>query len=251
MTPNAGQQFLEGSRLQIEYKEPSEQDRGLPQPPLELAYLGPNPLVDLPEPAGLDLGRVDLRQALEGRRTVRKYSQSPLSLAELSFLLWCTQGVKEVTARPATRRLVPSAGGRHAFETYLLINRVEGVAPGLYRFLAIEHKLVALSTAAEMPGQIEEACLRQDHVGGSAVTFFWTCVFARMRWRYGERGYRYLFLDAGHVCQNLYLAAGSIACGVCAIGAFDDVRLNRALELDGVDHFAVYGATVGKLNPAI
>ncbi len=251
MTPNAGQQFLDGSRLQVEFKEPSEQDLGLPQPPLELAYLGPSPLIDLPDPKNLDLGRVDLRQALENRRTVRKYSDQTLSLEELSFLLWCTQGVKEITSRPATRRLVPSAGGRHAFETYLLINRVAGLETGLYRFLAIEHKLVALSIAEEMPGEIMEACLRQEHVGSSAVNFFWTCVIQRMRWRYGERGYRYLFIDAGHVCQNLYLAAGSIECGVCAIGAFDDARLNRALGLDGVDHFTVYGATVGKLNRAI
>lgn len=87
-------------------------------------------------------------------------------------------------------------------------------------------------------------------VKNSAVTFFWAAVTYRMGWRYGERGYRYLFLDAGHVCQNLYLAAEAVGCGVCAIAAFEDDTLNQLLGLDGVEQFAVYVATAGRKIPS-
>ena len=83
-------------------------------------------------------------------------------------------------------------------------------------------------------------------VAASAVTFIWVAVVHRMAWRYGQRGYRYLHLDAGHACQNLYLAAESVGCGVCAIAAFDDEDVSRVLGLDGEDQFAIYVATVGK-----
>jgi SagB-type dehydrogenase family enzyme len=85
-------------------------------------------------------------------------------------------------------------------------------------------------------------------VNTSGVTFFWVAVSERMEWRYPVRGYRYLHLDAGHVCQNLYLAAEAISCGVCAIAAFDDEKVNEALNLDGENLFVIYVATVGKHN---
>lgn len=84
-------------------------------------------------------------------------------------------------------------------------------------------------------------------VTASAVTFIWTAVIRRMTWRYGTRGYRYIFLDAGHVCQNLYLAAQEIGCGVCAMAAFDDEAMNRILNLDGEEQFTLYLATLGKV----
>jgi SagB-type dehydrogenase family enzyme len=141
---------------------------------------------------------------------------------------------------------VPSAGARHAFETYLLVNNVEGLAPGLYRFLALSHQLAQVEVETGLADRITRACLDQSHVKRSAVTFFWSAVPYRMAWRYGERGYRYLHLDAGHVCQNLYLAAEVIGAGVCAIAAFDDEALNRLLGFDGEEQFVIYLATVGK-----
>ena len=81
---------------------------------------------------------------------------------------------------------------------------------------------------------------------GSGVVFLWTAVPYRMTWRYGERGYRDLHLDAGHVCQNLYLAAEAVGCGVCAIAAFDDDVMNDLLGIDGNDQFLIYLATAGK-----
>lgn len=233
-------------RSQARDKAQTPQELGLPQPPLELPPPPDAALVRLPEPAGLAIPEISLRAAIEQRRSVRKYSQAAISLDELSYLLWLSQGVKEITSRPATRRTVPSAGARHAFETYLLVNRVEGLAPGLYRFAASQHALLDLHAPASICETITQGCWEQGQVPQSAVTFVWAAVSERMAWRYAERGFRYLFLDAGHVCQNLALAAQAIGCGVCAIGGFRDELLNAALNLDGEQMFVIYLATLGK-----
>jgi SagB-type dehydrogenase family enzyme len=244
MNKTAGQQFM----LQTRYEnlQPTGQMLEKPQPPLELAYDRNAPVIDLPLPETFPEININLLEFIELRTSVRNYSGKPVSLPELSYLLWCTQGVKTVIPAKATFRTVPSAGARHAFETYLLVNQVEGLEPGLYRFLAMEHKLQAVSFEEGMAAAVTEACLRQRQVANSAVTFIWTAAAERMTWKYGDRGYRYLHLDAGHVCQNLYLAAESVGCGVCAIAAFNDELLNTVLDLDGDRHFAVYVAAVGK-----
>jgi len=225
--------------------EPSDQTKQVPQPPLEALYDQVN-VIDLPMPEEIPAITIDFMAAIELRTSVRDYQQIPLSLLELSFLLWCTQGVKQVLGDKATLRNVPSAGARHAFETYLLINKVEGIKPGLYRFLALEHKLMEVTLTENIAEEITSACRGQKFVINSAVTFIWVADAARMTWRYGERGYRYLHLDAGHICQNLYLAAQVIGCGACAIAAFDDELLNEAVGIDGEEQFAVYVGTVGK-----
>ncbi len=191
---------------------------------------------------------MDLRTAVESRRTIRAYSEVPLSLQETAYLLWVSQGVKRVSNRPSTARTVPSAGARHAFETYLLVNRVEGLEAGLYRYAAIEHGLLRLDAPGDIAERIAHACLDQSQVTGSAATFIWAAVVERMYWRYVERGYRYLHLDAGHVCQNLALGAEQVGCGICPIAAFDDELLNDTLGIDGETMFVVYLATVGKKN---
>jgi SagB-type dehydrogenase family enzyme len=244
MTESIGPQFMRVT--QYPHLGQSDQVRGLPQPPLELPHDGSLPTIPLPAPDTLPFGDVALRSLLDSRRSLRAYAAQPISLPELSWLLWCTQGVQKVISRPATLRPVPSAGARHAFETYVLANRVEGVTPGLYRFIALEHKLVQVSLDLAMAGRITAAALGQEFVRESAATFIWVAVPYRMTWRYQERGYRYLHLDAGHVCQNLYLAAESIGCGACAVAAYDDKALNAVLGLDGETQFAIYLGTVGK-----
>jgi SagB-type dehydrogenase family enzyme len=244
MTIGIGREFLE--KTKSKYAEPSLQSQGVPQPPLELDYPPTSALIALPEPDRVQVPGTDLRAAIEARITVRHYSDQLLSLEELSFLLWTTQGVRQVTARPVTLRNVPSAGARHAFETYLLVNHVDGLQPGLYRYVAGEHALLLLDGSEDVNERLTRGCYEQKQVATSAVTFFWVAVLERMYWRYGERGYRYLFLDAGHVCQNLYLAAQAVGGGVCAIAAFDDDLLNTELGIDGEALFAVYAASLGK-----
>ena len=244
MPRGIGPEFIE--KTQYQYLSVSDQRKGLPQPPLQEGYDPEDVLIDLPAPSEVQVRARELREAIETRSSVRRYAQRPLTFAELSYLLWCTQGVKQVEGAYATFRNVPSAGARHALETYILANRVEGLQPGLYRFLAIGHKLVQVSLEPGMANAITEACWGQRFVQQSAATFIWAAVMYRMTWRYGQRGYRYIHLDVGHACQNLYLAAESVDSGVCAIAAFVDQDMNRLLGLDGEERFVVYLATVGK-----
>jgi SagB-type dehydrogenase family enzyme len=246
MVNKIGLEFIE--KTKYHHLDPTAESQGVVQPPLELPYPADALLIRLPDSTSLNMPAMDLRTAIEQRVSLRRYTQKPLNLDELAYLLWATQGVKKVTKRPVTLRTVPSAGARHAFETYLLVNRVEGLTPGLYRYIALQHALIDLGASADINEQVTQACLDQNQVRTSAVTFIWVAVTERMTFRYSQRGYRYLHLDAGHVCQNLYLLAEQTGCGVCAIAAFDDDLLNAALKLDGVDLFAIYLASLGKRN---
>jgi len=245
MEENIGQIFMHKTRYD-ELSDSPQEGGVIPQPPLELPPPVGSELISLSKPTEIKTPPMDLRVAIENRRTVRNYADTPLTLDELTYLLWVSQGVKEVTKRPVTLRTVPSAGARHAFETLLLVNRVDGLKPGLYRYLAIENSLLDLHAPANITARVKDGCLEQSQVEGSAATFIWVAVVERMFWRYVERGYRYLHLDAGHVCQNLALGAEQIASGICPIAAFDDDKLNGVLGLDGVEQFVVYVATVGK-----
>lgn len=245
MSENAGSKFLQ----QTYYKSMglSPQKQGMQQPSLELPVPEGASLIQLKKPGEWQIPDGELQTLLASRQTVRQYTEIALSLDELSFLLWATQGVRELHPDyKLTKRIVPSAGARHAFETFLLINRVEGIPAGLFRYSALQHAIFAINTSETICSELTEACLKQAQITNSAVSFFWDAVVERMFWRYQERGYRYLHLDAGHVCQNLYLAAESINCGVCAIAAYDDELVNSTIGLDGVDQFIIYIASVGK-----
>jgi len=237
-----GRKFIEGTKYK--YFHESKQFKNFRQPQLELIADSNKKKIELPNSKDMDIS-IKLNEAIENRRSVRRYSDEPITLEELSFLLWCTQGVKKVS-HGVTFRTVPSAGACHAFETYILVNKVRGLSPGLYRYLALEHKLEEVKISAELPERLVDACLGQTFINDSAVTFIWVAVASRMTWRYGERGYRYMFLDAGHVAQNLYLAAEGIECGTCVIGAYDDDAVNELLGIDGKEQFTIYLAAVGK-----
>ncbi len=242
---NTGQEFIEKTKYQ--YLKGSDQYAGYPSPPLEIEPKSTIKTVKLPGTSEFTPRQKDLIDAVNERRSVRSYTREPVSLEELSFLLWATQGVKEIVPGQATLRTVPSAGARHALETFLLINNVKGIEPGLYLYRALGHELALVSNDETIAGRITEACLGQSMVRLSACTFIWAADIYRMTWRYDERGYRYIFLDAGHACQNLYLCAQAVGCGACAVAAFHDDDLNAALGIDGDRVFAIYLATVGRV----
>lgn len=244
MPQSIGKEFMRLTRYA--HMAPSAESQGLKQPPLELPYPPEAQLIELPRPAEFTLPGVDLRTTIEQRRSLRRYAEKSLTLEELAYLLWLTQGVKKVTDRPATFRTVPSAGARHAFETYLLVNRVEGLEPGLYRYVALKHALILLDNQPTLTAAVMHAAHDQRMIETAAVNFIWVAVLERMYYRYGERGYRYLHLDAGHICQNLYLAAEAIQCGAVGIAAYEDETMNKTLGLDGEELFVVYLASLGK-----
>ena len=244
MENNIGKEFMEMTKYKNLGVYPQKQ--GVPMPPIELPVDSSQELIDLPSGKDLQIENFDFVNLVEKRKSLRKYADEPITLEELAYLLWGTQGVKTVTDRPVSFRTVPSAGSRHPFETYLLVNQVSGIEPGLYRYLALSHQLVRMNGFDGIREDLTSACLKQKHVYNSAVTFTWVAIPERTTWRYGSRGFRYIHLDAGHVCQNLYLLAESIDCGVCAIAAFDDDMANNALHLDGENQFVIYLASLGK-----
>ncbi len=225
----------------------TDQRRGRPHPPLQKPVPAGAMLIDLPDPAGLPLGEMPLREAIARRRSRRRFSPEPLGLDVLSFLLWATQGVQEVIREGvATRRTVPSAGARHPFETYLSIHRVEGLTPGLYRYLPLGHRLAFLREDPGLPERIAEAALGQRFVGEAAVVFVWAAVPYRTEWRYGIRSHKVIAIDAGHICQNLYLACEGLGLGTCAVAAYHQGAMDELLGVDGEEVFTVYLAPVGR-----
>lgn len=214
-----------------------------PRPSLRKTYKKPLKTVRLPEPHVA--GGLPLWQALQGRRSVRSYKRSPLRLEELSQLVWATQGTtQEVSGYKF--RTAPSAGALYPVETYLLVNRVEGLASGLYHYDALEAELQLIREGNFGP-EAAAAALDQSMVEEAAVVFIWTAIVERSKWKYAERGYRYIYLDAGHIGQNLYIAASALGLGCCTIGAFYDDEVDRLLGLDGFTETAIYMGCVGKV----
>lgn len=240
--------FLKDSiRMEIDFSF-TDQNRGETPPPPQKPYNKNGTIIDLVNKKDFDNDfSIDLLKVINNRKSVRKFSSEQLTLKELSFLLWVTQGVREIPNDFVTLRTVPSAGARHSFETYLYIRNVEGLKEGIYRYLALEHKLLFEFTESNLEEKIINSTLRQSFAGKSAVTFFWTTIPYRMEWRYSLAAHKVIAIDVGHVCQNLYLACEAINAGTCAIAAYDQDAIDKLLHLDGVDEFVIYLAPVGKL----
>lgn len=183
---------------------------------------------------------------VEQRRSQRTYDNDVLSLAELSYLLWATQGVQKNLSGERSLRTSPSAGARHALDTYMLIFRVHQLPRGLYRYIPSQHALEEINCSPTSMDTLVSHFRNVALLTGSAVTFMWVSNTYRMTWKFGPRGYRYLLLDAGHICQNAYLAAESINCGCCGIGSFDDLEINKAMCFKDEEHFLVYAASIGR-----
>lgn len=226
----------------------TDQNRGLPPPPVQKPALPDARRVALPGSSQWpeSIRQTPLIEAIAQRESRRRFSEDELALAELSFLLWATQGMRRMLGRGTALRTVPSAGARHSFETYLFIRKVTDLAQGLYRYLPVEHELVHVRDVPDMESALTHAAYGQKFVGRSAVTFVWACIPERMEWRYGLTAHRVILLDAGHVCQNLYLACEALGAGTCAVAAYDQAEVDHLLGVDGEEEFAVYVAPVGK-----
>jgi len=210
------------------------------QPPRAKTYAGAEH-VALPDPHGT--WGPSLAEAIEARRSVRDYAAEPLSLEEFSRLLHAAQGVTEPRRG---FRAAPSAGALYPLELYAVVNDVTGLEAGIYHYTAQEHALERVQ-AGDSRTAIMQAGFWQTFLGQAGVCFVLSAVFQRTRWKYRERTYRYVMLEAGHVGQNLYLAATAMGLGACAVGAFNDDELNQVLGLDGDEEAALYIIVVGKV----
>lgn len=184
-----------------------------------------------------------LWETMRTRRSFRAYTQDPLSLEDLSQILWATQGL---TARVGEYglRTAPSAGALYPIETYLCVNRVTSLEPGLYHYNVEEHSLELLKKG-NFAKEVKAGALDQQIAERASVVFIWSAVFQRSKWKYLQRAYRYMFLDAGHIAQNLALAAQGLGLGSCQIGALYDDELNTLLELEPTEESVIYLSSIG------
>lgn len=222
----------------------------MPAPPVEKPFDPAAARIQLPNPGqwALHIGKTDLVPAISGRKSRRKFTSGALGIEETAFLLWATQGIRQPGGLHVAYRNVPSAGARHSFETYLFVMRIDSLQPGLYRYLPVENELLMMGDVDRMEERLADACLGQDFVSKGAVTFVWAAIPYRMEWRYALAAHRVILIDAGHVCQNLYLACEAIGAGTCAVATYDQELIDRLLNIDGTDEFAVYLAPVGKIR---
>jgi len=226
-----------------------DQRNGIPHPHIQKPYPNDSSLIELISPENFSIGEMSVVEAIRKRGSQRSYTGEAITIEELSYLLWASQGVHRVLRDGEyVLRTVPSAGARHPFESYLLINFVDGIETGLYRYLSIEHKLLPIKIDDLLVEEIHNGSYEQ-YVLDSAVVFIWTAIPYRAEWRYGLLAHKMIAQDSGHVCQNLYLACASIGVGTCAIGAYNQKKMDEALGVDGENEFTVYMATVGNNHP--
>jgi SagB-type dehydrogenase family enzyme len=248
MTIEEGRRFLtDRIRDEVDWWN-TPQSQGIDPPPVQKPV--PDGAETIPLP-GRDQWRIppcDLTDAIARRESRRRFLPDSLSLDELAFLLWSCQGVRARLHEAAVLRTVPSAGGRHPFETYLAVLRVETLSPGIYRYLPLHHALIRESTPDRLPERLTVATRGQRFAGDAAVTFIWTAIPARTEWRYAEASAKVIALDAGHLCQNLYLACEAIGAGTCAIAAYNQELCDELVGADGSDELVVYLAPVGKVG---
>jgi SagB-type dehydrogenase family enzyme len=208
-------------------------------------YEAPICIYPLPEPQLPEF--FSLLEALQNRRSLRVYErEAKLSPDVLASLLWATQGITAQHGEYLLRS-APSAGALYPIETYLFIRSVHQFAQGVYHFRPQLFDLEFLREG-DFSRELAEYALGQTMIMKAQITFIWSAVLQRSKWKYKERAYRYIYLDAGHIAQNLYLAAEAFGLGVCAIGAFYDSHVNSLIGVDGMDETAVYMATVGKIQ---
>ncbi len=205
------------------------------------------PRVALPRPE--TTGGKPLWEILSQRRSVRDFDSCPMERGEISQLLWASQGI--TAERFGYQfRTVPSAGALYPVETYVVVNNVDRIPQGVYHYNIAEHALEQIR-AGDYRVTIARAALDQKIAYEANAVFAWTAIFERAKWKYKQRAYRYVYLDAGHIAQTVALAAVALGLGSCQIAALYDEEVNDLLGLDGLDESALYLTVVGRPNGSI
>ncbi|MCA6214610.1 MAG: hypothetical protein PWP49_1512 [Thermococcaceae archaeon] len=189
----------------------------------EATYSGEKIL--LPEPR-LE-GTMSVEEAIAKRRSIRTYKNQPISIEELAQLLWACQGITHEDKRAA-----PSAGATYPFEIFVVVGKVEGLQPGIYYYNPLDHSLTLIKEG-DFRRELQEAALNQKWVGDAAVDIVLVAFYERTTRIYGERGIRYVHMEAGHIGQNIYLQATALGLGTVAIGAFHDDEVAKIIGTEG------------------
>ncbi len=239
----SNREFMKSTFAEEGYE--SDQQKQFPQPPLTKAPMG-NDTIKLNKEFSSLIKEPNYLKLVQERKSQRVYKRESMTIDQLSFLLWTTQGVKEIRGdNYATIRPVPSAGARHAFETYLAVLNVNGLEKGIYHYLPMNHSLEFVTAVDDFENKVSDSLCEQKFAVKSAVVFYYSAVVYRSEWRYLLESHKVMLIDAGHVMQNLYLSCGAIGCGTCAIAAFNQELADNLLKLDGEDEFVIYAAPVG------
>ncbi len=244
----SSREFLKDSlRKRTDFSR-TDQNLGKPVPPVQKPFDPDAQRISLASPEQWQefVRDISLDKIIAKRKSRRNYAAEPLFFEELSFLLWATQGLRNPKSNAVHFRTVPSAGARHSFETYILVQNVQQLHPGLYRFLPLNNELLFVKEIPNAGHSLARAAFGQGFIAASAVTLIWSCLPYRMEWRYVANAYRVILMDIGHVCQNLYLSSEAIGAGTCAVAAYDQKAMDDLLGLDGQDEFTIYLAPVGR-----
>ncbi|MCQ2555081.1 MAG: SagB/ThcOx family dehydrogenase [Clostridia bacterium] len=243
-----GRNFMKGMSDDLYPDFESDQQKMLKQPPLVKA-----PVSDIQIDLPTDFENLEISHSFEEiinmRSSHRVFTEENLTLLQLSYLLWATQGIKSIRGKSyATLRTVPCGGARHQYETYMFIQHVEGLKKGLYHYLPMGHKLEFLGEENDME-KISDSVCEQKWALKASVIFYWSIVSYRVEWRYGVFAHRTALIDVGHIGQNLYLAATALDLGCCGVASFDHKTCCDMFSLDGDEEFVVYTAPLGTVSP--
>ena len=200
-------------------------------------------MVNIKLPKEVRFGGLSIDQVIESRRSERDFTDKPISLLQLSRLLHYAYGI---TDKRDQLRAAPSAGALYPIEVYPVVNNVEGLERGIYHYSPPEHSLT-LTRKGDFRFEMVRHALGQEMMAEASVILVLSAVFGRSQWRYRERAYRYILLEAGHISQNIHLVATAMGLGACAVGAFDDEGYNKMIGVDGRKESVIYLMIVGSI----
>jgi SagB-type dehydrogenase family enzyme len=212
------------------------------KPPVYKRYSSA-PTITLPAPS-LEKMTAAIGQVIGERKSVRNFSSQPLSSFKLSQMLYASQGITR-NVQGFGFRTAPSAGALYPVETYLAVHSVSGIEAGIYHYAVETHELEQLQLG-DFRMHSARAALDQEIAYTANVVFIWTAIFERSKWKYKQRAYRYIYLDAGHIAQNVALSAVALGLGSCQIAALYDEEANKLLGVDGTKESTIYMTVVGK-----
>ena len=200
--------------------------------------------IKLPEPK--ENRNTTLDYCFKKRKSIRDFSDDPIDLEQLSYLLWASTGIQR-KEHSFEFRTAPSAGALYPIETYIVVNNVLKLEKGVYHYSIKDHELEEMKLG-NFGIKTANGALGQGMCARAAVVFIWTSIFQRSKWKYGQRAYRYIYLDAGHIAENLALASIGLGLGSCQIGALFDEEINEIVDVNGESESTIYMSVVGKID---
>ena len=240
MSKGIGDRFFDETKYRREELKGGYLDWNL-KPDSDKKYLNV-PQVALPHPD--KSGGIPIWEVVGRRRSVRRFSKEPIQLKDVSQLLWASQGIT-FERGGFSFRAAPSAGALYPIETYVAAHAVKGLEPGIYHF-RIQTSGLEKIKGGDFRKKTAAAALDQEFVSTAPCVFLWTAVFERSKWKYKQRAYRYVFLDCGHLAQNLALAAVAQGLGSCFAAALYDEEANSLVGVDGENESSLLMCAVGR-----